>query len=86
ISVFIILSTIIFVAVGNPVKLLILAGAVNGLILPVALAVILIAANKTSIVQQYKHPLLLQLTGWIVVVAMTYMGTATIGQSISKFL
>ncbi|MGZ8516595.1 MAG: NRAMP family divalent metal transporter [Chitinophagaceae bacterium] len=86
ISVFIILSTIIFVAVGNPVKLLILAGAVNGLILPVALAVILIAGNKTSIVQQYKHPLLLQLTGWIVVVAMTYMGTATIGQSISKFL
>lgn len=86
ISTFIILSTIIFVAVGNPVKLLILAGAVNGLILPVALAVILIAANKTSIVQQYKHPLLLQLTGWIVVVVMTYMGTVTIGQSISKFL
>lgn len=86
VSAFIILSTIIFVAVGNPVKLLILAGAVNGLILPVALAVILIAANKTSIVQQYKHPFLLQLTGWIVVVAMTYMGTVTIGQSINKFL
>jgi Mn2+/Fe2+ NRAMP family transporter len=84
ISIFIILSTIIFVIVGNPVKLLILAGAINGLILPIALAVILIAANKTSIVQQYKHPLILQIIGWLVVAAMTYMGTIVIQQSIGK--
>ena len=84
ISIFIILSTIIFVIVGNPVKLLILAGAVNGLILPIALAVILIAANKSSIVQQYKHPLILQIIGWLVVAAMTYMGAITIQQSIGK--
>ncbi len=84
ISAFIILSTIIFVAVGNPVKLLILAGAVNGLILPIALAVILIAANKSSIVQQYKHPLILQIIGWMVVIAMTYMGVITIQQNIGK--
>lgn len=83
ISAFILLSTIIFVAVGNPVKLLILAGAVNGLILPVALAVILIAANKSSIVQQYKHPLLLQIIGWLVVIAMTYMGWITISNPLS---
>ena len=86
ISLFIILSTIIFVAVGNPIKLLILAGAVNGLILPVALAVILVAANKSSIVKQYKHPLILQIIGWVVVVAMTYMGAITIQQSIGKLL
>jgi Mn2+/Fe2+ NRAMP family transporter len=86
ISMFIILSTVIFVAVGNPVKLLILAGAVNGLILPVALAVILIAANKSSIVQQYTHPLILQIIGWLVVTVMTYMGSITIRQSISTFL
>jgi len=84
ISAFIILSTIIFVVVGNPVKLLILAGAVNGLILPVALAVILIAANKSSIVQQYKHPLILQIIGWLVVAAMAYMGAITIQQNIGK--
>lgn len=84
ISAFIILSTIIFVIVGNPVKLLILAGAVNGLILPVALAVILIAANKPSIVQHYKHPLILQIIGWLVVAAMTYMGFITIQQSLGK--
>ena len=84
ISCFIILSTIIFVAVGNPIKLLVLAGMVNGLILPVALAVILLAANKLSIVKQYKHPLLLQIIGWLVVAIMTYMGVVTIQQSIGK--
>lgn len=84
ISLFILLSTTIFVAVGNPVKLLVLAGMVNGLILPVALAVILLAARKTSLVQQYKHPLILQVFGWLVVAVMTYMGYVTITQSIAK--
>jgi Mn2+/Fe2+ NRAMP family transporter len=86
ISLFILLSTLIFLVVGNPITLLILAGAVNGLILPIALAVMLIAANKTSIVNQYKHPLLLQIIGWLVVAAMTYMGVVTIQQSIGKLL
>lgn len=84
ISSFILLSTIIFVAVGNPIKLLLLAGAVNGLILPIALAVILIAARKSSVVQHYKHPLILQIIGWLVVVAMTYMGYISIQQNIGK--
>lgn len=84
ISCFIILSTIIFVAIGNPIKLLVLAGMVNGLILPIALAVILLAANRSDIIKQYKHPLLLQIIGWLVVAAMTYMGVVTIQQSIGK--
>ncbi|HQZ49706.1 MAG TPA: divalent metal cation transporter [Chitinophagaceae bacterium] len=84
ISCFILLSTAIFVIVGNPVKLLIFAGAVNGIILPIALAVILIAANKQSIMQQYKHPLFLQIIGWLVVAAMTWMSAITIQQYISK--
>src|SRR5215510_1426130 len=66
ISLFIIVSTIIFIGVGKPVNLLILAGAVNGIILPIALAVILIASNKPSLMNQYKHPVILQMIGWIV--------------------
>lgn len=84
ISFFIIISTVIFVAVGNPVKLLILAGAFNGLILPIALAVILIAATKPSIMGAYKHPILLQIIGWIVVAVMSYMGYVTIEANIGK--
>ncbi|MBL7724577.1 MAG: divalent metal cation transporter [Chitinophagaceae bacterium] len=85
-SIFIIISTLIFLYVGQPVRLLVFAGAVNGLILPVALAVILIAAGKSSIVNQYKHPLLLKIIGWLVVATMTYMGIITIQQSIGKLL
>ncbi len=82
ISAFIILSTIVFVIVGNPVKLLVLAGALNGLILPVALAVILVAANRSAIVGTYKHSYVLQTAGWIVVAAMSYMGFIMIRQNL----
>jgi Mn2+/Fe2+ NRAMP family transporter len=78
ITCFIIISTIVFVSVGNPVKLLVLAGAVNGLILPIALAVILIASRKSSLMQSYKHPVVLQLVGWVVVAVMGYMGAVMI--------
>ena len=84
ISFFIIVSTIIFVSIGNPVRLLILAGAFNGLILPIALGVVLIAATKSSLMNQYKHPVWMQIMGWLVVAAMSWMGVITIQQSIQK--
>jgi len=86
VSAFIIASTIMFIALGNPVKLLVLAGMVNGLILPVALAVILIAATKSSIVHQYRHPIILQFIGWIVVTIMSYLGYLTILKSLKIFV
>ena len=84
VSLFIIASTLIFVALGNPVTLLIVAGAVNGIILPVALTIILIASVKTKIVGAYKHPMWMQILGWAIVFAMLYMGVAGILQSINK--
>ena len=32
----------------------------------------------------YRHPILLQLMGWLVVLVMTYMGVVTIQQSWGK--
>ncbi len=84
ISVFIILSTLIFVWLGRPKQLLILAGAVNGLILPFALAIILIAATKTRLMKGYRHPLWMQLAGWIVVAVMSWMGYITIAETWSS--
>lgn len=81
-SIFIIFSTGIFLFVGQPVKLLVLAGAVNGIILPVALAVILIAARKQKVVGDYKHSLILQVIGWVVVAAMGYMSVVGIQHSL----
>jgi Mn2+/Fe2+ NRAMP family transporter len=85
ISLFIITATVIFAFIGQPVKLLILAGAVNGIILPLALAIMLIASHKSSLMNQYKHPAVLQLFGWIVVAVMSWMGWITIQQSILRF-
>jgi Mn2+/Fe2+ NRAMP family transporter len=78
IIVFILFSTAVFLLVGQPVKVLVMAGAVNGLILPFALAIILLAANNKNIIGSYKHRHWLSLAGWIVVVAMAYMGVKTI--------
>jgi Mn2+/Fe2+ NRAMP family transporter len=75
---FIVFSTIVFLIVGQPVKVLIMAGAINGLILPFALAIILLAAYKKNITGNYKHPYWMAIAGWIVVTAMAYMGIKTI--------
>ena len=73
ISIFIIISTLIFCLAGNPVKLLVMAGAVNGIILPLALAIMLIASYRRDSNTQYRHPVWLQVAGWIVVVALSWM-------------
>lgn len=68
---FIITSSAIFAVVGQPVKILVVVGALNALILPLALSIILIAAHKTSIVGKvYKHPKILTFLGVIVIVVM----------------
>lgn len=85
ISTFIILATCVFVFIGKPKQLLLFAGAINGLILPVALSIILMAATKNRIMKNYKHPLWMQCAGWVVVAVMGWMGWVTIQQSLSKF-
>lgn len=71
---FILFSTLVMAFVGRPVKLLILAGSLNGLILPLSLLLILLGAFKKSIVGDYRHPRILIALGLIVVAAMGYMG------------
>lgn len=81
---FIVVSTLIFLLVGQPIKVLIWAGTLNGLILPIALALILLASRKTKIVGDYKHPLWLQIAGWLVVLTMLAFSAQTIFNSFFK--
>jgi Mn2+/Fe2+ NRAMP family transporter len=78
ISIFIIVSTAVFVAIGKPKELLVTAGLVNGFILPVALAIILIASTKTRIMGNFRNPLWLQVAGWMVVALLGWMAIAAI--------
>lgn len=75
---FILFSTLVFVLVGRPVLVLILAGTFNGFILPVGLALVLAASRRTKTVGSYKHPFWLQLSGWLVVAVMLFFSLWTI--------
>lgn len=73
ISTLIVFSTLVFVLIGKPVEVLVMAGALNGIILPVALIVILIASAKSRLTGGYRHPLWMSVTGWIVVAIMSWL-------------
>lgn len=81
---FIIVSTATFAFIGKPVNVLIIVGALNALILPLALTIILIAAHKKDIVGTYKHPRWLTVTGAIVVVLMGYLSVITLVEQMQK--
>ena len=72
---FIVISTLVMAFLGKPATLLVLAGALNGLILPVTLGVCLVASqNKKIVGENYKHPKLLLILGLVVVVLAAYVG------------
>ncbi|UUY78328.1 divalent metal cation transporter [Staphylococcus saprophyticus] len=71
---FIVVSTLVFLFLGKPVTLLIVAGALNGLILPITLGTILIASKRKSIVGDYKHPTWMLWFGIVAVVVTIVTG------------
>lgn len=77
---FILISCAIFIIIGKPVQILLAVGAINGLILPLALGIMLVAAYRSNIILSYKQPLWLTLTGIGVVVTMIWMGYGTMIQ------
>lgn len=82
---FIAVSTIIMVLIGQPATLLVLAGALNGLILPITLGICLIASKKKSIMgTEYKHPTWLLVLGIVVVIISAYLGITTFVSKISS--
>ena len=83
ISFFIVCSTLIFIATGRPVHLLVVAGALNGLILPIALAVVLLAATRKRLAGSYRHPVWMQAAGWMVVLVMGWLSIITLQQWLS---
>lgn len=71
---FIVVSTLIFLFIGKPVKLLIIAGALNGLVLPITLGTILVASTRKSIVGDYRHPKWMMILGIIAVIITIVTG------------
>ncbi len=81
---FIVISGAVMVLVGQPATLLVVAGAVNGLILPFTLGAMLVASMKKDIVGEYKHPKVLLILGIVVVLITAYVGIRSFGTNIAK--
>ena len=61
-------------------RLLILAGALNGLILPVTLGVVLVAARRRDLMGEYRHPADLQAAGWLAWLVSAAAGVLAMGE------
>ena len=83
---FILVSSFVFSFIGRPVTVLVVVGALNGLILPIILGSLLLAARNKKIVGEYHHSQLLIITGWIVFVVMLYMGVQTVLHMLPQLL
>ncbi len=75
---FIAISTLIFITIGRPVVLLVIAGSLNGLILPLSLGVMLAASRNKNIIGDYKHPTWLLVLGILVVIITAYLGITSL--------
>lgn len=77
---FIIISTFVFATIGKPAQVLVLVGTLNGLVLPIAMVIILIAAYRKNIVGNYKHPIWIAVFGWLIAIAMSILSIMTIAK------
>lgn len=83
---FILLSTLVLVWVGEPVQLLILAGALNGLILPLTLGTTLVAAYNRRVVGDYRHPIWMTIFGALVALGTAYLGVITLMEKLPQLM
>lgn len=83
VTLFILLSTLIFTLIGKPVNVLILAGALNGIILPVSLGLMLWAINRSPQIHKM-HPKWLKWAGWFVVLIMSLLSVKVIIDEVGK--
>ncbi|MDD1783368.1 divalent metal cation transporter [Enterovibrio sp. ZSDZ35] len=83
---FIIVTSVGTVMMNMPILLLMLAGLVNSIILPVVLAFVLAATRRKDIVGDYKHPVYLSIVGALIVVVMAAASLSNINGFIAKFI
>ncbi|MBP3944628.1 NRAMP family divalent metal transporter [Psychrobacter sp. K31L] len=77
---FIVISTMVFATIGKPAQVLVLVGTLNGLVLPIAMVIILIAAYRKNIVGDYKHPIWIAVFGWLIAIVMSILSVMTIAK------
>ncbi len=78
---FIGLSLAAYLYLGRPVRLLILAGALNGMILPLTLGVVLLASRRRDLMGEYRHPAASgSRQGWVAWIAASVAAIVALGE------
>lgn len=77
---FILISLFAFITIGKPVKLLIFAGSINALILPISLFIIILAVFNKKFVGDYRHPKILTLLGLVITIFIGWIGVKNLTQ------
>ncbi|ANS85385.1 divalent metal cation transporter [Vibrio scophthalmi] len=83
---FILVTSLGTVTMNMPILLLMLAGLVNSIILPIVLGMVLAATRRKDIIGDYKHPMYLTAIGVTIVVVMAASSVTNIGNFASKFM
>lgn len=83
---FIGICTIVDVFLGQPVNLLVAAGAINSLVLPFTMLVMLIASHSKKVMgEDYKHPVWMTVGAIVVFVLAAYLSTMNLPNLIKLF-
>ena len=77
---FVLIALLVYLLIRNPVKILVVVGALNGFILPIALSLVLLGSLNKKIIGEYKHPKWLIGFGIVVILATLYLSIATIAK------
>ena len=83
---FIVVSTLVLATIGRPAQVLVLVGTLNGLILPISLGLILLAAYRSDIIGNYRHPVWMTVCGALVVIAMAVLSGITLVKYIGTLM
>ena len=82
----IICPTLVMALVGQPAAMMILVGVFGGMIMPVVLAIILLAGTSKRVMgAEYKHSKVLLVLGWIVVIVMGFSAIRSIPNLLTIF-
>ncbi len=84
---FILVSTLVFVTAGTaPTTLLVFAGAFNGLLLPIGIAVVLfVATRRGDLLGGYRYPRWLLAIGWLAWLVTLYLAVNSVRPVIELF-